>query len=499
MKRIHIYITILSATLLFSSCSDWLDVQPSTDKDRAELIESADGYKKMLYGTYINLTSTSLYGANLTFGFVSSLERDYITNLSDVGSGWSAIHYSFDDTGIRGTYIDPVWSKMYNNIANVNSILADISEHKSLFRPSEYGLVAGEAYAERAMMHFDLLRMFAPNYVNNEEAIAIPYITTYEAARHEHLKAREVMKLVIEDLDKAESLMKEANDPLISNLQTITYNGAGEFTANRQYHLNYWAAIALKARAYLYMGDTTNALKYAKMVIDQAPFTWVSETQIAGGDKVFQSELITGLEVADLPNLYDSYFESQLFILSEEGFWGAADQVHTLKIFEDANDYRYLYLFKKDGRGNDLALSSKYEQEVGSSKAMKKQTVPLIRLGEMYLIAAECMAESNPAEAIKLLRDLKKHRGYYAADAGVADGSTADAIKTYVKNEMRKETYAEGQFWFFLKRTNSPVPDFGWQGSIVLAPEKFVYPMPEAEKEYGYIPSTETGENDKTN
>ena len=499
MKRIHLYMTILSATLMLNSCSDWLDVQPSTEKDRADLIESADGYMKMLYGTYINLASSTLYGANLTFGFVSSLERDYMANLSDVGSGWSAVHWSYNDNSIRGTYIDPVWNQMYNNIANVNSILADISEHQSQFRSSEYGLVAGEAYAERAMMHFDLLRLFALNYVGNEELIAIPYVTTYEAARNEHLKAREVMKLVLDDLDKAENLMREANDPLISNAQAISFNGKGEFTANRQYHLNYWAAIALKARAYLYMGDKENALKYAKKVIDEAPFTWTPEAQIAAGDKVFQSELIAALEVTNLPDLYDRYFDSQLFILSEEGYWGAADQVYTLNIFGDANDYRYLYTFKKDGRGNNYALSSKYEQETGTSKAMKKQTVPLIRLGEMYLIAAECLAESNPSEAIQLLRKLKKARGYFAEDAGVADGSSADAIKAAVKSEMRKETYAEGQFWYFLKRTGLTVPDFGWQGSLTLTPEQFMFPMPEMEKEYGYIPTPEPEENDMTN
>ena len=499
MKKILIYITILSASLLLNSCSDWLDVQPSTDKDRADLVESADGYMKMLYGTYINLTSPSLYGANLTFGFVSSLGRDYVKNLSDVGSGWSAVHWSYNDNSIRGTYIDPVWSQMYNNIANVNSILADIDDHKSQFRTREYGLVAREAYAERAMMHFDLLRLFAPNYVGNEDVVAIPYVTSYEAARNEHLKARDVMKHVIEDLDKAESLMSEAGDPLIKQAQAITYNGKGEFTANRQYHLNYWAAIALKARAYLYMGDKENALKCAKKVIDEAPFGWTTEAEMAAGDKVMQSELIAALEVATLPDLYDRYFDSQLFILSEEGYWGAADNVHTLKIFEDANDYRYLYTFKKDGRGNNFALSNKYEQETGNSKAMKKQTVPLIRKGEMYLIAAECLAESNPTEAIALLRELKKHRGYFAADAGVADGSDANTIKAMVKSEMRKETYAEGQYWFFLKRTGVTVPDFGWQGSLTLTPEQFRFPMPEMEKEYGYIPSTENTEKEKSN
>lgn len=44
---------------------------------------------------------------------------------------------------------------------------------------------------------------------------------------------------------------------------------------------------------------------------------------------------------------------------------------------------------------------------------MKKETVPLIRLGEMYsVIAAECNIEDNPSESIRLLRELKSHRGY---------------------------------------------------------------------------------------
>ena len=76
MKNFNKYTIVLAAAVLLASCSDWLDVQPSTEKDRADLIESADGYKKMLYGTYINLTNRTLYGDNLTYGLLASLGRD---------------------------------------------------------------------------------------------------------------------------------------------------------------------------------------------------------------------------------------------------------------------------------------------------------------------------------------------------------------------------------------------------------------------------------------
>ena len=48
MQKFKLYTIVLSAAIVLSSCSDWLDVQPSTEKDRADLVESADGYKKML-------------------------------------------------------------------------------------------------------------------------------------------------------------------------------------------------------------------------------------------------------------------------------------------------------------------------------------------------------------------------------------------------------------------------------------------------------------------
>lgn len=488
MKNFNKYTIVLAAAVLLASCSDWLDVQPSTEKDRADLIESADGYKKMLYGTYINLTNRTLYGDNLTYGLLASLGRDYVKDVSYV----SWVHYNYGDD-FRTSYFDPIWSNMYNNIANVNSILADIEEHQSQFRTGEYQIIAGEAYAERAFMHFDLLRMYAPNYVGHEDAIAIPYVTSYAAARNVHQPAREVMKNIISDLDKAEQLLKEGNDPLISNLQEITYRGE-DFLANRQYHFNYWAVEALKARVYLYMGDKANALKYAKEVMEKGPFRWTPESVISSGDRVFQSEMICGLDVPNLPDYYEANFTSENYVLAEMGW--SSYTVYSLNIFENANDYRYMYLLTNDKNGNVQALPCKYKQDAGSSKAMKKQTIPLIRLGEMYLIAAECEADANPATAINYLRELKRNRGYFTADAGVADGSDAAAIKNYVRNEMRKETYSEGQFWFYLKRTDSTaVPNFSsWSPTTNVDLSVYTFAIPEMEKEYGAIPSVETKE-----
>ncbi|MBR6286493.1 MAG: RagB/SusD family nutrient uptake outer membrane protein [Bacteroidaceae bacterium] len=485
--KIRQYIISGIAALCLASCSEWLDVQPTTEKDRDDLVQTAEGYKQMLYGTYINLTSQNLYGSNLSYGFLEVLANSY----ANTGTFFSSGNYNYTDATER-SYVDGIWSSMYNNIANVNSILLDIDEHKEIFKNGEYQLLAGEAYAMRAFMHFDLLRMFAPRYEGHENETAIPYIEKYEAARYPHITSKQVIERVLRDLNTAQALLKEGNDPILDGEQTITYNGSGNFKGNRQYRFNYWAVEALKARIYLYTGNKEHALTCAENVINSSSFRWIKENEVAAGDMVFQSELILALDVPNLPTYYDSNFKNEKLSLSDG--WGIYGQ----GFFGDANDYRFLYLMSND-KNNNKVISSKYKQTVGTSKQMKKQTVPLIRLGEMYLIAAECQAERNPQEAVSLLRELKLHRGYLAEGQGIDDNATTEQINGYIRDEMRKETYGEGQHWFYMKRLNlntmvmySPwgTPVYygtSWSNPITEATYKF--PLPESEKEYGNIPA----------
>lgn len=473
----------MALAMSLTACSDWLDVQPTTEKDRNDLITSDDGYKQMLYGTYINLVDPSLYGHQLTYGLLEGLARNYC---------WHPISsWDYKDTSIRST-IDAIWSKMYNNIANVNSILKDVDNDASLFSGNEGNILKAEALAMRAFMHFDLLRMFAPRYQGNEDKIAIPYVESYERARYPHLAEKYVVEKILSDLNNAESLFKDANDPIMTE-RTLVYSGKGKFLANRQYRFNYWSVIALKARIYLYLGDTENALAMANKVIEESPFTWVEETDISSGDRIFIPEMILGLNVPKLANYYESYFTSEKYSLTDG--WGNYGQ----SVFEDGNDYRYLYLLTNNKAKNKV-ISCKYDQEVGSSKPMLKETVPLLRLGEMYLIAAECQATTNPEESIRLLRELRLHRGYLSADRDITDGSSADEINGYIRKEMRKELYAEGQMFFYYKRLDSATePDFNpwWSGATTaMKTEYYTFYLPESEVEYGNIPSDSSSDTE---
>jgi hypothetical protein len=478
MKKIT-YIFILFATLGLTACSDWLDVTPSTEKDRADLITSETGFKEMLYGCYINMQSTALYGHQLTYGCLEGFAKNYVWSLSS--------SYKFTDTSVRPTF-DAIWSGEYNNITNMNSILNDIENHKNVFSNGEGDILEGEALALRAFTHFDLMRMFAPAYAGNDTTTAIPYVDTYERARTTHISEANVVKKIFIDLDKAETLLKGANDPIITSV-TRTFSGKGDFLANRQYRMNYWAVLALKARVYLYIGDKDKALTYAMQVINSGLFKWVDESDLTGDypDRVFVPELIFALNVPKLSTYYTSYFTSEKYSLTDG--WGN----YGLNVFEDANDYRYLYLMTTN-KAKEKVISCKYDQTPHTGHNLLQYTVPLIRLGEMYCIAAECNIEKNPSETIRLLRELKLHRGYLSSDRGISSTANAATLLDYVKKEMRKETYAEGQTFFMYKRLQTKaIPDFNpwWSGATVtMQPSYYTFPIPEDEKEYGDIPSS---------
>jgi hypothetical protein len=301
----------------------------------------------MLYGCYINMQSEALYGHQLTYGCLEGFAKNYIWSLSS--------SYKFTDTSVRPT-LDAIWSGMYNNVTNVNSILNDIENHKNLFINGEGDILEGEALGLRAFLHFDLMRMFAPAYAGNDTTVAIPYIDTYERARTTHISEANVIKKVFVDLDKAESLLKGANDPIMSGVTTV-FSGKGNFLANRQYRMNYMAVLALKARIYMYIGDKTNALKYAMQVINSGLFKWVEESALTGSypDRVFVPELIFALNVPKLSTYYTAYFTSEKYSLSDG--WGN----YGLNVFEDANDYRYLYLMTTN-KAKDKVISCKYDQ-----------------------------------------------------------------------------------------------------------------------------------------
>ena len=453
------------------SCEDWLDVRPKSEILTDMHFEEESGFRDQLAGVYTAMTETSMYGRSLSFGLMSVLSQDY--DLKSESTYRYAAEYNYEETNTKNM-IDNIWSSTYNCIANLNIMLKYIDNDPNIFTDNNYKMYKGEILGLRAFLHLEMLRIFSPSPKANANAMAVPYVTQYDKVVTKQKTVNETMNLIIADLLEAEKLLKESDSFLNQDLNyTVRWD--------RRYYFNYYAVVGTLARAYMYKGDTANALTYANMIIEEgedynSDFSWTSNDTMESKyeqqvDRLFSGECLFYLNVKDFNDIVKYHFTSSAsnntFTPSET----KAEQIYE-KAMGYGNDYRLHKNFQYDGADKYLWKYHQYENGACTD------IVPVLRKSESYYIAAEILKESDPERAIELLNLVREARNLEFAPLS---DLTADQIQEEVGKEYRKEFLAEGQMFFYYKRLDAT----RIEGASVNAQSIYVLPMPDTEIEFG--------------
>ncbi len=481
MKKI-IYTMIIACTTLFASCDSWLEVKPYDQIAEGELQKSEEGYQKMLNGIYIDLNSDALYGQTLSVEMIEVMGGAYTigTDNSVWGNYKDLSLYKYNTEYWRNR-LDQTWNKAYALILNCNKILETIDGNKNLFTDGSYYIIKGEALALRAMLHFDMLRLFGPVYSKDSDKKAIPYYTKQTNSPEPILTAQEVMEKITTDYEDALNYL--ANDPVKTEgtMMSSTEDGSSNFLRYRALRLNYYAVEALMARAYLYMGNKTEAFKYATDVIktaDQNIFPFVDKNLVIGSpadpDRIFSSEVLFALTNTSRGTIHKNFFDPSRLpnyvfrmddsMMSNLVYGGAA----TTGGYQD--DYRYRACWMATGSNRYFY---KYSDMVANG-SIQNTMIPMVRLGEMFLIAAESQSGDLKA-GVQYVNALRRNRG-------VANLTTL--TPDLLKYEYIRELYGEGQLFFLYKRLNSDIITSATSSKNPKASDLiFVVPLPDTETE----------------
>ena len=481
MKKI-IYTMIIACTTLFASCDSWLEVKPYDQIAEGELQKSEEGYQKMLNGIYIDLNSDALYGQTLSVEMIEVMGGAYTigTDNSVWGNYKDLSSYQYNTEYWRNR-LDQTWNKAYALILNCNKILETIDGNKNLFTDGSYYIIKGEALALRAMLHFDMLRLFGPVYSKDSDKKAIPYYTKQTNSPEPILTAQEVMEKITTDYEDALNYL--ANDPVKTEgtMMSSTEDGSSNFLRYRALRLNYYAVEALMARAYLYMGNKTEAFKYATDVIktaDQNIFPFVDKNLVIGSpadpDRIFSSEVLFALTNTSRGTIHKNFFDPSRLpnyvfrmddsMMSNLVYGGAA----TTGGYQD--DYRYRACWMATGSNRYFY---KYSDMVANG-SIQNTMIPMVRLGEMFLIAAESQSGDLKA-GVQYVNALRRNRG-------VANLTTL--TPDLLKYEYIRELYGEGQLFFLYKRLNSDIITSATSSKNHKASDLiFVVPLPDTETE----------------
>jgi len=453
----------------FSSCKKYLEVTPKSSLSEGQLFTSEPGFQQALSGVYSQLAGRNLYGDKLTMGFVSALGQNYsITNNSYIQLVETRnLNYA---TGEVQGHISGIWGTAYAAIAGLNKILVNSVENRKVLTDEGYALVRGEALALRALLHFDLLRLFGKEYVTGASLKAIPYKTDITENANVPATTAEVVKFALEDLKEAETLLKD-KDPI------VTRN-----TRSRRNRLNYYAVKGLEARIRIYMGDKAGAAAAAAIVVNSGKYTFVTNAAasvVSAGsnvrDRLYFNEQIAMVRVREISNWADpTYFRFN----AGASYKLTRSDANFKTLYETATgggtDIRYLYRIELDG---GVPFPSKFWQTTTTTldSARLDQYVPVIRLAEMYYILAETAA--TPAEGFGYLNTVRINR---ALPVLLTTGSQI-TLNNEITKEYQKEFYAEGQLFFYYKRKNMARMQFM---TADISQDKYVLPIPDTELEF---------------
>ena len=165
--------------------------------------------------------------------------------------------------------------------------------------------------------------------------------------------------------------------------------------------------------------------------------------------------------------------------------------VYVYKLKEDCNDLyfrdsgsaslritpvRKSQIFGAEGLDFDVRSKRMFSIPNGSNneytcKYITGTQIPLLKIGEMYLIAAEASGNSD------YLKSLRTQRGYRNV---VIDDSM---LIQEIQQEYQREFFAEGQLFFYYKRMNLPrIPNT----NVDVTEDVYVLPLPDDELEFGY-------------
>lgn len=484
MRKLNILCAAtLAAGLTLTSCDDFLDVRPDSEKVADDLFSTAEGFEDAIYGVYGFMHSANLYGKEMYWGLTDIMAQDYDQNSTSAGSRALA-RYQYDSNDYLKNRFAAVWSTAYTNIGYANNVLTHLEKHAGDGFPL-FNLYKGEMLGVRAFLHFDLLRLFCST---DESKTGIPYSKSYSETINEFKNVGEVYDLILADLDEAESLLQEEADDIVYPHDNDKYY---KFQQYRETHCNYYAVLALKARVYWMRGNMAKAAEYARKVIDSGKFPLAEPTEVKDlfAGKLSDKETLWGIysttynETAEnylyTYNTYNSY--NPYFDVSGSTNLLSYDAVYKKDVASTAQDYRLNWFKNSASIIRCLKTVDYYTIEDATAPDNWEERISginLMHVSELYLIAAEALLDTDYSKALEYFNAETESRGLSPLP------SSTTLTKDMIFNEYHKEMYGEGQVWYNMKRLNKDITS-NLDSRIIPASESvYVVPIPQTEYDY---------------
>ena len=445
-----ITVFVMTLTILFSSCKNFLDVQSPNDVASDNVFTSTDGLLSARIGMYNALQDGSYYG-----GYFPLMIDAYSDNGAAGGYDSPQLNQFNDKAlGADNIFIDNFWVAAYNANYTANEILANVDNiDDPTLTDDVRNDIKGEAFLVRAMVHFDLLRTFGEHWdLNSKYGIPLVLQVSTPNDIFPRNTVQECYDAILSDLNQALDLV--SNDD-------VEY-GTGTKTA--AFITNYFVQ-GMLARVYLYMKDYYSARAMADNVINSDAYAIESDPSLIYSERL-GSESLFELQF----NIQDqSQYNNLTYVrgdaLRVDVAFLANENLDEFFLSRPEDTRSALVDFAPED--NDPSIQPDGRTQKYRGEDTKDNPAYVMRISEVYLIRAEAEGYlGDLAGCQQDLQTLADNRGGYTIPS--FDESTFINV---VQDERRAELNFEGHRYFDLARRG--------QVSTVIGPDVLpVFPIP---------------------
>lgn len=407
---------VLILTIMTVACESFLETDLPKDQVGQTLVFNDDRTADAaLTYVYTQMRNSGFFaGSRLGMGYLLACYTDEM----EVVNPQSTNHRHFyEGTVVAGNAaIKTIWDNTYKQIYTVNSVLEGLNNASGMSEEVRIRL-QGEALAVRGILHFYLSQSFG----------AVPYVITtdYNINRKtEKMPASQVMELAVADLEQAQQYLSDV------------------YTSSERVRINRSVARAFLARMYLYQQKWDKAFENAQLVIEQA------EYELEPLDNVFIKESRSAIWQLKPDAEGRNTAEGTEYIFTSVPAPQGRLALALVNGFE-TGDLRKEKWIKKVGTATEDYCAFKYKVRGASSPA--KEYSVIVRIEEMYLIAAEAEMETGDFAGFNFYINALRTR----AGLDMVDATGAGQAVDMLLQERRVEFFCEfGHRFYDLKRRN---------------------------------------------
>lgn len=484
---------IIALVALSTSCSDSFLTDNGTQSAGFYKPTNSNDLELMIAGSYWKLSGDGGWAGfqsnqQIPFVFMSDEgELESVSNPDTEEQNW----YTDRNTSNRNYWlVNPFWTAGYGTLAIVNNALQAVADNRSNFEGPMLNRQLGEAYFLRALVYFELVKVFGKPYdeegsENNQSLSIILYDKAVEGPKDYKALSTvdDAYKLIVSDVEQAVSLLPETPDA--SNSTTAYMTGKTRATKD--------AARFLAARIYFQMHNYSKAAEYCSQVLDKNKYTLDQDPINAWKLKGYTDD---ANEVIWLYNNSNSQvqwkcpIQGRYFGYGNQGYcdadgnltsWNTGQRMSVapgvLKMigWDDINvakkDKRYSQLFVDIPAGGDTnrptyqVLQNRkiwpdkwYRVYAQSWPGGSSTSYPWFRSSELYLTRAWCRLKLGDASGAVQDYNVVAKRAWDEKVAGIPYQMKTSVTEQDIDNQRMIEMMFEGDRVFYLEATKRDIP-----------------------------------------